>query len=931
MNSVPPHIPKAKSAATTNSTNTPRLFVVDTMAIIYRAHFAMLKKPLTHSRGMNISGIFGLTQTLVRLIQREQPQFLAVTSDLPEPTFRHQRYPAYKATREKMPEELVAQLPYIPRLIHALGLPFLTLAGWEADDLIGTLAKRAHEKGLTTIIVSGDKDLMQLLNQTTFLLDPKESQLKGVEASQQRFSCLPHQVPEILGLMGDTSDNIPGIPGVGEKTAAKLISQFDNLENIYKNLHQLPASKLKEHITAHREQAFLSRELATIQTDAPLEINWEALRFQAHTLHNNPEWTKLLNELEFHSLRDQWLRGEVLSTDTSAGTTTLPAALVCTYTLKSLCALRAQATRWKKAKLLVIDTKTTSLDWLNTQLVGMSFCIDAQTAFYLPFHHPRIQAVQVQVWQVLRQLLEDANVPKAGHNLKFDMQVLQSHGIQLQGIRWDTMIASHLTTPAERHHDLDSVALRELQLVKTPIEKLLGDSAEKGSIADVPIPQAAAYAVEDAYAAFQLSERFAPRLKESGQWRLFETLEVPLLTVLMRMERAGIRLDVNGCQQLNASVEKKSQQLRQQIYQLVGQGEFNLNSVPALQQVLYQHLRLHEKLGVRPRRIKLGMGLSTDEETLERMSTHPLPKNLLAWRELNKLRSTYLEQLPTFVHPHTQRIHTHFRQTVAATGRLASEHPNLQNIPIRSEEGRKLRALFLPSSSQHLLLSADYSQIELRVLAHYSQDATFLKAFQQQQDIHQLTAMTLFDASATEITRDMRATAKEVNFGLIYRMGPDRLAQVTQTTREQAKQFIERFFQRYQTVRQLQDELIARARKEGYAQTLLGRKRPLPELRQSQTLAARNAEGAAINTPIQGTAAEIIKCAMLKIDHRLQKEKMKAHMLLSIHDELLLDVPKEELATVEALVQEEMENAVQLRVPLQVDMGNGVNWLSAHP
>ncbi len=902
-------------------TAAPVMFIIDTMAILYRSHFAMLKNPLINSSGMNTSGIFGLTKMLLRIIQHQNPSFLAITSDAPPPTFRHLRYPDYKATREKIPTELAEQLPYIPRLVEALGLPFFILKGWEADDLIGTLAKRAQSQSITSVIVSGDKDLLQLLSSHTLLFNPKDSQTEGEEAAFQRFGCPPCQVTQVLGLMGDTSDNIPGVPGIGVKTAAKLINQFQSLENLYQNLNELPTSKLKERLIAHQEQAFLSRELATIKTDAPLEIDWEALRFKPQRLKENPQWLELLQELNFNSLHNLWSQAEGLGKNQIPATESTDKEKIHPYIFKSLAAFQAQAERWKQAPLLAFSTKTTSPDWQTSSLSGISFCVDDQHSYYLPFDQARIKAQQQPIWMVLKNLLEDEKLPKAAHDLKHEMQTLL--GIELKGACSDTMIASHLNSPTERDHDLGHLALRELNRVPSSNNPELP--------LDVPITQAASMAAENVQDIFQLVKCFAPRLKKSGQLPLFEKLEVPLTKVLMKMERVGIRFDSEGCQKLHAEITQKLEQLKQRIYELANQKEFNLNSVSSLQQVLYENLRLHEKLGVRPRRIKLGMGLSTDEETLESMRSHPLPEALLKWREFNKLRSTYLEQLSSFVNPKTNHIHTHFRQTVAATGRLASDKPNLQNIPIRSEEGRKLRTLFLPSSPQHVLFSADYSQIELRVLAHYSQDPTFIKAFQQEEDIHMLTAMTLFDIPKEQITRTKRSIAKEVNFGLIYRMGPDKLAQVTQTNREQAKQFIQRFFQRYQTIRQLQDDLIAKARKEGYAQTQLGRKRPLPELQQSQTLASRNAEGAAINTPIQGTAAEIIKCAMLKVSQRLQKENLQTNMLLSIHDELLFDAPKQELNHLKILVKEEMENAMQLKIPLKIESGHGPNWLAAHP
>jgi DNA polymerase-1 len=907
----------------------PRFFAVDTMATLYRSYFAMIRNPLVNSKGINVSGLYGLTQALIAILERERPDYLAVVSDSPEPTFRHEKYPAYKATREKMPEELVGQLPYIPRLVEALDLPYLVMPGFEADDIIGTLVKRAEAVDLESYMVTGDKDYMQLINDKTCMYAAKGDQvtLTRADGVAEKFGCTPEQVIEVLALMGDSSDNVPGVHGVGPKTATKLIQQYGTLEALYEHLDEVQGDKLKQNLAEHRDTAFLSRELVTIHTDVPVKVRFDDLTLKPADHTRNPKLLELLTELEFQTLRDRLLKAGGAAPAEEGAEAPAPGRY---FTLKTPAAVAAQVEAWRQAELVVLDTETTGLDYLADALVGLSFATAAQEAYYIPLNHPFLAPRKAEVLALLRPLLEGERPPKGGHNMKFDLHMLQQAGVAVQGAAHDTMIASHLTEPAERKHDLDSVALRRLGFTKIPTEALIGSGKEQITMAEVPIDRVAHYACEDADVTFRLYEQFLPRLKETDQLRVFEQVEMPLVPVLVRMEAAGIRFDAAGAGRLSQELEARLDALRGELQELAGDRDANFNSIVDLQRILYEKLKIHEELGVRPRKIKTGLGLSTDEETLEKLSAHPFPRKLLDYRELTKLKSTYLDQLSGFIHPRTGKIHTSFRQTVAATGRLASDNPNLQNIPVRSEEGRKVRALFLPSDSEHVLLSADYSQIELRVVADYSGDPTFLEAFRTGEDIHGLTAAAIFDVAPDAVNREMRSVAKEVNFGLIYRMGPDRLAQVTNTTRDEAREFIRRFFEKYATIRALQDELIERARKEGYAITKCGRRRYLPEINNTNTQMARMAEGAAVNTPIQGTAAEIIKLAMIAIDRRLHEEGLRSRMVLTIHDELLFDARTDEVAPLQALVTEEMEAAMELAVPLKVELGQGRNWLEAH-
>ena len=900
------------------------LYAVDTMAVLYRSYFAMIRNPLINSRGVNVSGLHGLVWTLMTIIEREAPDYLAVVSDGPQPTFRHEKYPEYKATREKMPEELVSQLPYIPRLVEALGLPYLIIPGYEADDIIGTLVAMAEAEGLMSYMVTGDKDFMQLISDHAFMYSMKGDQINLVDQAgvADKFGCAPDGVIEVLALMGDSSDNVPGVRGVGAKTATKLVQQFGTLEKLYDHLDDVKGVKLKENLETHKEMAFLSRDLVTIRRDVPLGVGLPDLAVHPAPLAENEAFISMLTELEFQGFRDRILKakGETAEEEVSQAEY---------HTVDTLEAVRGLVPRLRDAEMLVFDTETTGLSTTEDRVVGISFAVQAGEAFYIPLNAPAFEGRREEVLDLLRPVLESESPPKAGHNMKYDIHMMAQEGIDVLGAAHDTMIASHLTEPAERRHNLDSVALRRLGVTKIPTESLIGKGKNEITMDQVPIETVSRYACEDAEVTFRLFQIFTPQLEAMNETNVFRELEMPLVPVLVRMERAGIRFDEQGAASLSQDMERRLEGLREEIYDHAGERDFNINSIIDLQRVLYESLKLHEILGVRPKKIKTGNGYSTDEDTLVKMRAHPLPNSLLQYRELTKLKNTYVDQLPSFISATTGRIHSNFRQTVAATGRLASDHPNLQNIPIRSEDGRKVRALFVATDADHILLSADYSQIELRVVADYSGDPTFLQAFRNGQDIHALTAAAIFGVAPDQVHRDMRAVAKEVNFGLIYRMGPDRLALVTNRNRNEAQEFIQRFFEKYSAVRDLQEDLMARARKEGYALTRLGRRRYLPDINSPNSLAGRTAEGMAVNTPIQGTAAEIIKLAMIEVDRRLRLEGFRSRMVLSIHDELLFDAHRSELETLKQMVTQVMEQAMELKVPMKVGLGEGENWLLA--
>ena len=909
----------------------PRLFAIDSMALFYRSYFAMIRTPLINSRGLNTSGLRGFVQQLFKILEEDQPEYLAVASDTAEPTFRHTQFPAYKATREKMPEDLVEQLPYLPRLVEALQLPYLILSGYEADDIIGTLMRWCTEAQVEGVMVTSDKDYLQLITDHICLLNHKGERI-GKAGVLEKFGCAPEQVIEVLGLMGDSSDNIPGVKGVGEKTAIKLIQQFGSIAQVYERLGEVSSASLRAKLEAGQDAALLSRELVTIHREVPLSISLEDLKPGTQPLAENEALHVILQELEFHTLLKR-LRPSSSSSVPQAPTPAQTQAEGSEPTeapvFQSL-ATQTQllnSTSWRtwfadlklspeQPLALVMDTISTTQHDCDWQ--GIALSANAQHAAYWPF----VGSLPKE----LRELLEDPALPKLVSDSKQAWQLCQNQGVALQGIVGDLTIAAHLTDSLEKRFDLDFLLQRRLQCQR--VQSLPDSPDPQLSMLVEAHPERAPHFGEAAVATWLLWEGLWQQLQQNQLGDLFRHVELPLAFSLAAMEYQGIRVHTDQLAEIAAEFEERLAHLRSQAHALADQ-EFNLNSIVELQDVLYKKFRLHEACGIKPRKIKLGNGLSTDEETLEKMQEYPLPNTILAYRALNKLKNTYVDQLPTYVHPRTGHIHSTFHQVATATGRLSSDNPNLQNIPVRSAEGRRIRKVFLPSKAGNRLLAADYSQIELRVVAHYSKDPTFLDAYRHERDIHALTASAIFGVSPEEVTREQRSKAKEVNFGLIYRMGPERLSIVTQTSKAEAKQFIEAYFQQYSTIHSLQEHFLEKARKEGYATTLLGRRRLLPEIN-GKGLSKRLAEGAAINTPIQGSAAEIIKLAMISVDRRLRDEQWQTKMVLSVHDELVFDVPEAELTAVSALIKEEMENVVLLEVPLVVEIGVGENWLEAH-
>jgi DNA polymerase-1 len=907
-----------------------RLFAIDSMAIFYRSYFAMIRNPLINSRGLNTSGLRGVIQQILKILEEDKPEYLAVASDSSEPTFRHARFPAYKATREKMPEDLVEQLPYLPRLVEALHLPYLILPGYEADDIIGTLMQWCSNADLEGVMVTSDKDYMQLITDKITLLNHNGDRVRKAGVFE-KFGCTPQQVIEVLGLMGDSSDNIPGVKGVGEKTAIKLIQEFGSIPSVYENLTNINSDSLRTKLETDREAAFLSRELVTIFREVPLNIKLEDLKPSEMKLSDNVEFHQLLEELEFNTLLkrltatskpSQAKHLEKPSTPTDSQQEN-PSPLE-PFEVKTDIIVENYWHDWLSSALithekpLAIVADATFTNQHDVQWMGIALSTNEKKAIYWPFGET--------IPKQLKDLLEDATAPKVVGDLKQMCQLCQNQGISVQGIVGDLMIAAHLTDSLEKRFELDFLVQRRLH--KKLTQQLPSNSSAQLSMLAEPDPERGNYFGERAAATLQVWESVSKQLKQNQLADLFEYLELPLAHCIAAMEYEGIRVNTEQLSEISEEFEKRLNDLRSKVHSIADK-EFNLNSVVELQEILYEKFKLHEACGIKPKKIKLGMGLSTDEETLEKMSEYPLPRTILDYRSLNKLKNTYIDQLPTYVHPRTKRIHSTFHQVSTATGRLSSDNPNLQNIPVRSAEGRRIRKVFLPSKPGNQLLAADYSQIELRVAAHYSKDPTFLDAYRHERDIHALTAATIFQVKPEDVTREQRSKAKEVNFGLIYRMGPERLSIVTQTPKAEAKRFIKAYFQRYSTIHALQEHFLEKSRKEGYASTLLGRRRLIPDIN-GKGLSKRLAEGAAINTPIQGSAAEIIKLAMISVDRRLRSEAMDTRMVLSVHDELVFDVPEAEIQKASAIIKEEMENVIVLEVPLVVEIGLGDNWLEAH-
>ena len=897
-------------------------FLIDGSAIIYRAYYAFIRNPLINSRGENTSATFGFVNSLLKIIRDENPDYLAVVFDTKHPTFRHKRYPEYKSTRAKMPDELVEQLPRIHAAVKALNIPSFEMAGYEADDVIGTMATALARKGLEVWCVTGDKDFFQLVGENVRIYNPKKvsenPERFGREEVRQKFGVYPERVTDKLALMGDSSDNIPGVPGIGPKSADALLKQFGSLEDILKNFERIKAKGTRQKIAAALDQARLSKELVTIDCSVPIDFELELLTRQPIDYEATK---KLFLELEFFALLKQLMPNKAGEQVQVTSKPRKPDYRLVT----SLDNLKALVEKLSSASEIAVDTETTSTNPLEAELVGVSLTDRANMGYYIPLGHsgePEGNLPFEESVEILKKLLENSKVQKVGQNIKYDLEVLHRYGIDITPVSFDTMLASYILNPSSRQHSLDFLAIKHFDYKMQPISDLIGSGRKQKTFDTVPIESATFYAAEDADYTFRLRGVFAPLIDEHGMQKLYYTIELPLIKVLASMEEAGIRVDVKFLAELSGKMDRQLQKLRKKIYGVAGM-EFNINSTQQLSHVLFEKLNL-------PTRGKTAKktGYSTDVRVLEELARiHEFPGFILDYRQFTKLKNTYVDAIPKLINPATGRVHTSFNQTITATGRLSSTDPNLQNIPIRTEEGRQIRKAFVPRNKDHLLLAADYSQIELRVLAHYSDDKGLIDAFREGEDIHRRTAAEVYGVELNEVTPQMRRVAKTANFAIIYGVSAYGLSQQTDLGVEESKQFIDTYFERYPGIREYIESTKQFARENGYVTTLYNRRRYLPEINDKRTPIRQFAERTAINTPIQGTAADIIKVAMLTIHRKMQN--MSSQMVLQVHDELVFDAHKEDLEKLKQIVRDGMENAVKLKVPLVADIGVGENWLEA--
>ena len=927
-----------------------KLFLIDAYALIYRSYYAFLKNPRINSKGMNTSAIFGFINSLEDVLKRENPTHIAVAFDPKGPTFRHEAYELYKAQREETPEVIRQSVPIIKDIIEAYNIPILEVPRFEADDVIGTVSKQAEKEGFEVYMMTPDKDYGQLVSEHIFMYRPKfggDYEVMGVKEVLNKYSLTSvDQVIDLLGLMGDSSDNIPGCPGVGEKTAQKLLEEYGSIENLLENTDKLKGA-LQKRVTENAEQIRFSKFLATIKTDVPIQFD------AAKCVREKPNETRLTEiytELEFRTFINKMTGEEKKSAPApqkvvakgpvqgnlfdlfATEEPSVPKYSTLANLKTTLHVYKTVDTEEEMAKLgrfladqnfFAFDTETDGIDPLTAGLVGMSFAVKENEAWYVPVPADKEEATKVVAH--FSPALQNRKSQKIGQNIKFDIIVLRKYGVRVAGPLFDTMIAHYLLNP-ELRHGMDYLAETYLKYKPVPISQLIGPKGKNQlCMRDVPLAQIAEYAAEDADVTLKLKNFFAPELKKAGIESLFFDIEMPLIYVLVEMEVTGVKLDTVALKQSSEELTAALNNLEKEIYELAGV-KFNINSSKQVGEVLFEHLKIEEKA----KKTKTG-SYSTSEDILEKMrSKHPVVGKLLEYRGLKKLLSTYIDALPELINPETGKIHTSFNQTVTATGRLSSTNPNLQNIPIRDELGREIRKAFIPDNEDCTFFSADYSQIELRIMAHLSQDEHMIEAFRSGADIHSATAAKIYGIPVEEVTGDMRRKAKTANFGIIYGISIFGLAERLNIPRAESKELIEGYFKSYPGIRDYMDESIRIAKEKGYVETIFKRKRYLPDINSHNAIVRGYAERNAINAPIQGSAADIIKVAMVRIYNRFEEEGLKSKMILQVHDELNFNVCQDEQEKVRQIVLEEMENAIQLQVPLIADCGEGKNWLEAH-
>ena len=901
-------------------TSRKRMFLIDGYAMLYRAHFAMIRNPLITSYGLPTSALFGFLNQLFRLLKKENPDYVAAIFDRKEKTFRHKKYPDYKATRDPMPEELQEQLPHLWKLIEAMQIPYMSQAGFEADDIIGTLVKHGLEQDLDVFIVSGDKDFMQLINANVFLFAPgtrnKPDKIYDTKGVEDRWGVPPEKIVDLFGLMGDSSDNIPGVVGVGPKSAMKLIHDYGTLEEALENAESVTNKRVRKGLLEGKDNALLSKDLVTIVTNVPLDREIKELVRQDMDIET---MESLLTKYEFHALINQ-LPSSAKEKKSTKNKSDKNYKIITT--VKNL---KNYFNSVKSDSLLAFDIETDALDPMQNIIVGFSFATQENSGIYIPILYKDKQKNYFgdddlsTVIEIIRPIMENKEIPKTGQNVKFDMLVLKRHGIEVQGLVCDTMIAAHLLKPEARSYKIDNLSIEYLNYRMVPIEDLIGKGKNQISMTEVELDKAGFYSAEDADIAWQLTKIFQKQLQDSGLEHFFKKIELPLISVLIDMEYQGTYVEKEMLEKMSLELGKKIENLSKGIIKEAGT-EFNINSTQQLANILFDILNL--------RKVKQR---STAELVLEELrNEHPLPGMILNYRKLNKLKNTYLDTLPPLVNTDTGRIHTTFGQTIASTGRLSSSNPNFQNIPIRTDEGREIRKSFKAQKKGWLIFSADYSQIELRIMAHLSQDPALMEAFNKNEDIHSRTASDVFGVGIKDLLPEMRRTAKIVNFGIMYGAGAFRLSQELGIPRSEAQVIIDTYFERYAGIRKYMDRTIKQAEAQKYVETVLGRRRNIWNIDSENHIQREAAKRMAINMPIQGTAAEMIKLAMLDIHRTLINDGYNASMVLQIHDELLFEVPAQEIEALQEMVSDKMVNALPLTVPLVVDCGNGISWFDAH-
>lgn len=930
-----------------------RLFLLDAYALIFRGYYAFIKNPRINSKGMNTSAIMGFVNSLLDVINREKPSHMAVVFDVGKATVRTDYFPEYKAQREETPEAIRLAVPYIQDILRAMCIPIMFAEGYEADDVIGTLAKQAEKEGYTTYMVTSDKDFAQLVSDNIKMYRPsafgRGIEIWGVDEVKEKFGVeRPEQVIDYLGMMGDSVDNIPGLPGVGEKRAKTFLKEFGTLENLLANTDQLKG-KLKENIENNKELGLLSKKLATILLDAPVQFSGQEFEICEPDIEKVQE---IFNELEFRRMLDNFFQAFNLNMSSAKKMETIAEKAIQAslfggddlnnndaeeldsfFTDLSSYNHLYQLVDGKVGQKLLLDkllkqtevafdTETNSLDALSADLVGISFSFEAGKGYYVPF--PKDFEEAKNLVQFFMPFFESEEILKIGHNLKYDYKVLYKYGVRPKGQIFDTMIAHYLLNPDQRHN-MDTLAETLLRYKPLPIESLIGKKGKNQKTFDqLDLEVQKEYAVEDADITLRLKHILEPQLPAVKADKLLKEIEMPLMGVLTEMEVEGIRVDAEVLKEQSEKISKEIQSIEKKIYEYSGE-EFNLNSPKQLGEILFDKLKLDPKA----KKTKTGQYKTGEEILVKLKDRHEIIEKILDYRQLQKLSSTYVDALPKEINPETGRIHTTFVQTTAATGRLASTNPNLQNIPIRSEQGRQIRKAFVPRDQNHVLMSADYSQIELRVIAELSQDPKMLESFKKGEDIHRATAARVFNVTQEEVTREQRDQAKTVNFGIIYGVSAFGLAEQTGLSRSEARQLIDTYYETYPVLKNYIENQIHLAREQGFVETILGRRRYLKDINSRNAIVKGHAERNAINAPIQGSAADIIKIAMINLHEKLQKD-FKTKMLLQVHDELIFDVPKTELEPVQKLIKETMESAVKLSIPLIVDIGVGENWLEAH-